>query len=164
MARTSGYRLSAVWRPCGVTPHAALQNKSVVCSGSRVTISTVMKLHGSDNRGGIIVKTGKEHLLTYSFIIIIFIIIIINRDLGRKKIAPMRGKTGKCIVLEKDMSWGLIWRSPDRGSVGEKGRSFHVEGPKTEKDWESTVESLLWGIRRLRLRVWEEERRVREGV
>ena len=25
----------------------------------------------------------------------------------------------------------------------EKGRSFHVEGPKTEKDWESTVESLL---------------------
>ena len=58
-----------------------------------------MKLHGSDNRGGIIVKTGKEHLLTY-----LFIIIIINRDLGRKKIAPVRGKPGKCIVLEKDMS------------------------------------------------------------
>ena len=35
MARTSGYRRSAVWRPCGVT---------------------VMKLHGSDNRGGITVK------------------------------------------------------------------------------------------------------------
>ena len=57
MARTGGYRRSAVWRPCGVTPHAALQNKSVVCSGSRVTISTVMKLHGSDNWGGIKVKT-----------------------------------------------------------------------------------------------------------
>ena len=57
MARTGGYRRSAVWRPCGVTPHAALQNKSVVCSGSRVTISTVMKLHGSENRVGINVKT-----------------------------------------------------------------------------------------------------------
>ena len=56
MARTGGYRQSAVWRPCGVTPHAALQNKSVVCSGSRVTISTVMKLHWSVKRGGIIVK------------------------------------------------------------------------------------------------------------
>ena len=64
MARTGGYRRSAVWRPCGVTLHAVLQNKSVVCSGSRVTNSTVMKLHGSDNRGGIIVKTYKEHLLT----------------------------------------------------------------------------------------------------
>ena len=27
MARTGGYRRSAVCRPCGVTPHAALQNK-----------------------------------------------------------------------------------------------------------------------------------------
>ena len=57
MARTGGYRRSAVWRPCGVTPHTALQNKSVVCSGSRVTISTVMKLRWSVKRGGIIVKT-----------------------------------------------------------------------------------------------------------
>ena len=59
MARTSGYRRSAVF-------HAALQNKSVVCSGSRVTTSTVMKLHGSDNQGWIIVKTYKEHLLTHT--------------------------------------------------------------------------------------------------
>ena len=59
---------------------------------------------------------------------------ITNRDMGRKKKAARKGKPGKCIVLEKDMSWGLIWRSPDRGSVGEKGRSFHVEGPKTEKN------------------------------
>ena len=57
MAHTGGYRRSAVWRRCGGTPHAALQNKSVVCSGSRVTISTVMKLHWSVKRGGIIVKT-----------------------------------------------------------------------------------------------------------
>ena len=57
MARIGGYRRSAVWRPCGVMPHAALQNKSVVCSGSRVTNSTVMKLRGSVNRGGIIVET-----------------------------------------------------------------------------------------------------------
>ena len=57
MARTGGYRRSVVRRPCGVTPHAALQNKSVVCSGSRVTINTVMKLCGSVNRGGIIVET-----------------------------------------------------------------------------------------------------------
>ena len=57
MERAGGYRRSAVWRSCGVTPHAALQSKSVVSSGSRVTISTVMKLHGSDNRGVINVKT-----------------------------------------------------------------------------------------------------------
>ena len=65
LACTGGCCRSAVWRPCGVTLHAALQNKSVVCSGSRVTNSTVMKLHESDNRGGIAVKTYKEHLLTY---------------------------------------------------------------------------------------------------
>ena len=65
MALTGGYRRSAVWRPCGVTLHAALQNKSVVCSGSQVTNSTVMKLHESDNRGRIAIKTYEEHLLTY---------------------------------------------------------------------------------------------------
>ena len=46
--------MEAMW--C-VTLHAVLQNKSVVCSGSRDTNSTVMKLHGSYNRGGIAVKT-----------------------------------------------------------------------------------------------------------
>ena len=46
----------------GFTLHAALLNKSVVCSGSRVTNSTAMKLHGSDNRGGIIVKTYERAL------------------------------------------------------------------------------------------------------
>ena len=38
------------------------QNKSVVCSGSRVTNSAVKKLHGSDNRGGIIVKNVQRAL------------------------------------------------------------------------------------------------------
>ena len=57
MPRTGGYRRSAVWRPCGVTPHAALQNKSVVCSGSRVTNSTVKKLRWSVKQGGINVET-----------------------------------------------------------------------------------------------------------
>ena len=48
MASTGSYCRSAVWRPCGVTLHATLQNKSIVCSGSQVTNSTVMKLHESD--------------------------------------------------------------------------------------------------------------------
>ena len=47
-----------------------------------------------------------------------------------------------------------------------RGRTmpFHIEGPKTEKAWESTVEisSLVRGI--WRLRVSEAEQRVREGV
>ena len=62
MARTGGYRWLAVWRPCGVTLHAALQNKSVVCTGSRVTNSTVMKLHESNNWGGIAVKNVQRAL------------------------------------------------------------------------------------------------------
>ena len=43
-----------------------------------------------------------------------------------------------------------------------RGRSFHVDGPKTEKGREPTVESQVRGI--WRLRVSEAERRVREGV
>ena len=43
-----------------------------------------------------------------------------------------------------------------------RGRSFHDDGPKTEKAREPTVESLVRGI--WRLRVSEAERRVREGV
>ena len=54
--------------------------------------------------------------------------------------------------------------SPERVSVGEKerGRSFHVDGPKTEKAREPTVEGLVRGI--WRRRVSEVERRVPEGV
>ena len=43
-----------------------------------------------------------------------------------------------------------------------RGRSFHVDGPKTEKAKEPTAESLVRGI--LRLRVSVVERRVLEGV
>ena len=41
-----------------------------------------------------------------------------------------------------------------------RGRSFHVEGPKTEKVREPTRESQVRGI--WRLRVSEAERRIRE--
>ena len=70
MARIGSYRRSAVCRPCGVTPHAALQKKrkSVVCSGSRVTNSTVMKLHGSDNQGGINVKTYTKSTCSHMYL------------------------------------------------------------------------------------------------
>ena len=62
-------------------------------------------------------------------------------------------KHGKSIDLEKEMSTGLILRSPDRVSIREegRGRSLHAEGPKTEKVQESTVESLVRGICRLRV-------------
>ena len=43
-----------------------------------------------------------------------------------------------------------------------RGMPFHVDGPKTEKAREPAVEILVRGI--WRLRVSEEERRVREGV
>ena len=43
-----------------------------------------------------------------------------------------------------------------------RGSSFHVDGPKTEKAREPTVESLVPKI--WKLRESEAERRVREGV
>ena len=43
-----------------------------------------------------------------------------------------------------------------------RGRLFHVQGLKTEKAREPTVESLVGGI--WRLRVSEAERTVREGM
>ena len=56
----------------------------------------------------------------------------------------------------------LQLNSPVSVSVGERGRSFHVDGPKTGKAREPTVEGLVRGI--WRLRVSEAERRVQEGV
>ena len=48
--------------------HVVLQNKSVVCSGSWVTSSTVIKLHGFDKRGqGYHKNMYKEHLLTHNY-------------------------------------------------------------------------------------------------
>ena len=43
-----------------------------------------------------------------------------------------------------------------------RGRSFHVDGPRTEKAREPTVESLVRGI--WKLRVSEAEWRVQESV
>ena len=43
-----------------------------------------------------------------------------------------------------------------------RGRSLHVEGPKTEKAWEPTEENLAMGI--WRLRISEAEQRVWDGV
>ena len=45
---------TAGW-PCDITLHAVLRNKNV-CSGSRLTSSTVMRLQGYDNRGGSLVQ------------------------------------------------------------------------------------------------------------
>ena len=42
-----------------------------------------------------------------------------------------------------------------------RGRSFYVDGPKTEKAWEPKVES---GVKHLEMELSEAERRVREGV
>ena len=45
-----------------------------------------------------------------------------------------------------------------------RGRSFHVDGPKTEKAREPTVESLVRKIWILMLRMSEAEWRVQKGV
>ena len=71
----------------------------------------------------------------------------------RSKTAAWNGKRN---VLRFDLK-----ESRERVSVRDEGegQSFHVEGPKTEKPLEPTVESL---VRRIwRLRVSEEERKVR---
>ena len=65
LACTSSHRRLALWRPCGITLHAVLQNKSGVCSSSRVTNSTVTKLHGSDNQGRIAVKMYTKSTCSY---------------------------------------------------------------------------------------------------
>ncbi len=55
--------VKAMWRYA--TRRASKQKRRLL--RFPVTISTVMNLHGSDNRGGIIVKTYKEHLLTFTY-------------------------------------------------------------------------------------------------
>ena len=47
--------------------HVALRYTPRFKTKRRLLRFPVMKLHGSDNRGGIIVKTYKEHLLTFIF-------------------------------------------------------------------------------------------------
>ena len=109
MARTSDYRRSAVWRPCGVKLYAAPQNKSVVCSGSRVTNSTVMTLRGSDNRGGIIVKTYKEHLLTdeRTHPCGTPIFTISSSDFVPQRLTLCGRSLGKCLIQRTRVWWAL---------------------------------------------------------
>ena len=120
MARTGGYRRSAVWRPCGVRPHAALQNKSVVCSGSQVTISTIMKFGWSVKRGGIIVKRIQRAL---AHIYIYNIIYISQADWAGLKKAPRWAKIGSKKFPTQDMlglcyilSLSLTQRERERGA------------------------------------------------
>ena len=49
---------------CDVTLHAALPNKSVVCSGCRFTSSTVMRLKGRITGAGLTWTLQNAHLLT----------------------------------------------------------------------------------------------------
>ena len=66
------------------------------------------------------------------------------------------------VFFGKNVLWLNLNESRDGFRRRGRGRSFHVEGPKTEKAQEPTVESLVRGI--WRLRVLEAERRIREGV
>ena len=72
-------------------------------------------------------------------------------------------KHGRSTILGKISIFRLYLNESREGFWRRgRGRSFHVDGPKTEKAREPTVESLVRGI--WSLRVSEAERRVREGV
>ena len=58
-----------------------------------------------------------------------------NRDLRQRKTTAWNGKHGRAIVLEKEMSWGLIWRSPERVSVGEEGDGLKTEKARGNQQW-----------------------------
>ena len=88
--------------------------------------------------------------------------------MGPLKAAAWNGKHGISIFLGKRNVLRLkkIKLKESREGFCPRGRTrpFHIEGPKTEKGWEPTMEisSLVQGI--WKLRVSEAERRVREGV
>ena len=72
-------------------------------------------------------------------------------------------KHGRPIILRKRFVFKFdLKESRESFCRRGRGRSFHAEGPKTEKAREPTVESLVRGI--WRLRASEAERRVWEGV
>ena len=74
-----------------------------------------------------------------------------------------KGKHGGSVALEKRNVLRLNFKESREGFFRRgRGRSFHVEQPKTEKAREPTVESLVRGIWRLRLS--EAEQSVREAV
>ena len=55
-------------------------------------------------------------------------------------------KHGRSIVLGKDILRFDLNESRDGFCGRGRGRSFHVEGLKTEKAWEPTVETLVQGL------------------
>ena len=70
-----------------------------------------------------------------------------NRDLRQMKTAARNGRHGGSVVLGKrsvfrlhlhEAREGFCWRG--------RGKAFHADGPKTEKVWEPTAESLVRGI------------------
>ena len=62
-------------------------------------------------------------------------------DGGKTK--EQEGKRGGPIVLEKDMFYSWIWKSPVRGFCQRgRGRPLPVVGPKTKKAQEPAVESI----------------------
>ena len=72
-------------------------------------------------------------------------------------------KHGRSTILGKRNVFRLDLNESREGFCRRgRGRSFDVDGPKTEKALEPTVESLVRGI--WRLRVSEAEWKVREGV
>ena len=79
------------------------------------------------------------------------------------KAAARNRKHGRCTVLNICLNFRLRLNETNEGFCRRgSGRSFHADGPKTEKAREPTVESLVRGIWIL----WESEaeRTVREGV
>ena len=117
MARTSGYRRSGVWRPCGVPQHAALQNKSVVCSGSRVTNSTVMKLHGSDNRGEITVKRIQRALAHICLPSVRTHLFCSYAALSFWNTFPCRGKSSDTLLFFKLSQISHLFKIPDENTT-----------------------------------------------
>ena len=72
----------------------------------------------------------------------------------------LNGKTWQVCCSGKRKYLDVRFEGVQRGFLTErKGRSFHVERPKTEKAREPKVESLVRGI--WRLRVSEAERRAK---
>ena len=58
---------------------------------------------------------------------------ITNRNLRQKHTAARNGKHDRSIVLEKEMSWGLISKSPKRVSVREEGEGMGINSGKSSK-------------------------------
>ena len=64
--------VKAMWRYA--TRRASKQKRRLL--RFPVTISTVMNLHGSDNRGGIIVKTYKEYLSCFIYLLFFYFVVV----------------------------------------------------------------------------------------